>query len=207
MQSLPIFNSFTVISSSMRATTIWPLLATLGPVHADQVAVEDAVVAHRVALDLQQVIRGREEEAAVEQHHVAVNRRRRRSARRRRPGPAPAGAAPRRRTSLPPPRLARGPDSSSSRQRRMPRAWPGMRLIQPACSSTSRWYWAARTPLKPKALAISACDGGTPSASTRSVIRARMACWVSESSCMSLVILLTNSPRKPRAQSASASKP
>src|SRR5690606_13560649 len=62
---------------------------------------------------------------------------------------------------------------------RMPRARPGTRPMAPAASSASRWYCAARTPLKPKARAISACDGGTPSASMRSAIRPRMACWVS----------------------------
>ena len=46
----------------------------------------------------------------------------------------------------------------------MPRAWPGMRSDRAGRSSASRWYCAARTPLKPKARAISACDGGTPSA-------------------------------------------
>ena len=34
--------------------------------------------------------------------------------------------------------------------------------MAPACSSASRWYCAARTPLKPKAWAISVCDGGMP---------------------------------------------
>src|SRR3546814_9060350 len=34
-------------------------------VHSDQVAVEDALVAHRVALDLEQVVRRRREERAV----------------------------------------------------------------------------------------------------------------------------------------------
>src|SRR5690606_7721769 len=67
----------------------------------------------------------------------------------------------------------------------MPRARPGTRSIAPAASSASRWYCAARTPLKPKAREISACEGGMPSVSMRSAIRARMACWVSVSSMVS----------------------
>ena len=62
---------------------------------------------------------------------------------------------------------------------RIARALPGRRWIAPACSSASRWYCAARTPLNPKAWAISVWEGGTPSRSMRSAIRARMACWVS----------------------------
>ena len=43
-----------------------------GTVHADQVAVEDAFVAHRIALHLQQVIRRRGEEGPIQQHVVVV---------------------------------------------------------------------------------------------------------------------------------------
>src|SRR5690606_26957366 len=72
---------------------------------------------------------------------------------------------------------------------------PGTRSMAPAASSASRWYCAARTPLNPKARAISACDGGMPSASMRSAIRARMACWVSDRSMVS-----SNTTNKPSLQ-------
>src|SRR5690606_15364943 len=65
---------------------------------------------------------------------------------------------------------------------RIPRARPGTRSIAPAASSASRWYCAARTPLKPNARAISICEGGMPSASMRSAISARISRWVCDRS-------------------------
>jgi hypothetical protein len=46
----------TVTSSPSRATTIWPFLASLVLLHREQVAVEDAGVAHAHAAHLQQVV-------------------------------------------------------------------------------------------------------------------------------------------------------
>src|SRR5690606_25238507 len=83
--------------------------------------------------------------------------------------------------------LSPSPPSSAAPAgvRRNPRALPGTRSITPACSNASRWYCAARTPENPIARAISACEGGMPSAAMRSPIRARMVCWVSVSAFIS----------------------
>src|SRR5690606_34530662 len=71
------------------------------------------------------------------------------------------------------------PSATGGCSNRIPRALPGTRRIAPACSSASRWYWAARTLENPIPRAISVCDGGIPSTAMRSAMRARMACWVS----------------------------
>ena len=131
-----------------------------GAMHADEVAVEDACPAHRVAAHPQVVRQARTARdparlsaCPAASAPIGPPAATRPSTGRRRSGPA-----------ICTPAQGQGPagDEGGACSTRMPRARPGTRSMAPAASRASRWYCAARTPLKPRARQSPSAMAGMP---------------------------------------------
>ena len=127
----------TVTSSCTRATTIWPARAA-GAMHREQVAIEDAGIAHAHAAHLEQVIGARREHRRIDLQALADMGLGKNRAARRDP---------------PDERQAEGFEQADTRAR------PSSRVMTPLVASARRWVSGALGERKPKAVQISARVG------------------------------------------------